>query len=300
MRLGFALKHIMDEIGDILKQARISKNMTIQDIYEITKIMPRYLKAIEDGQWDLLPGTVYAKGYIRSYAEAVGVDADYLVQQYERLMQELSSYDDEAKYSLIGKDKTDTTLLKESDVKPSGSAWWAAILVGVLVITFVFYFAFAWPSRNANNSSSVQPPANEQPTDSETTSPETTSPETTSPEQVQPSKPEEQTEQEQVEPQTELTLLEQKTNSSTYTITTEKERFSVTITATNGPCWIRITADGENAWEGTLKVGDIRTADAANEVSIRLGLPQNVDVKVEDQAIPHIDSKNPYNIVIQR
>ena len=70
----------MNEIGDMLKQARTEKNITIPDVHNITKIMPKYLTAIEEGRWEVLPGPAYARGYIRSYAEVVEVDGDYLIE----------------------------------------------------------------------------------------------------------------------------------------------------------------------------------------------------------------------------
>ncbi|AEE96738.1 helix-turn-helix domain-containing protein [Mahella australiensis] len=275
----------MDEIGEILKQARINKNMTIQDVHEITKIMPRYLRAIEEGQWDLLPGTVYTRGYIRSYAEAVGVDGDYLIRQFDRLLRERADNSTDREEQHLDS-KTDTTLLEDTS-DSAGTGWWLVALIGIVAITIIFYFVFVWQPDTGQSPDTSQPPVVDQ-----TPEPQSES------ESAPQSEPQPEPEPEQP-PQAQLTLLEQKANSAVYTIVTDKERFSVTVSAT-GRCWVRITADGKRVWEGTLEAGGTHTADAANKLTVRLGFPPGADVKVEDQVLPHVDSKNPYEFTIQR
>lgn len=55
---------------------------TLEQIAEATKIAPRYLKAIESGRLEELPGGIYARSYIRQYADAIGGDADTLLSRY--------------------------------------------------------------------------------------------------------------------------------------------------------------------------------------------------------------------------
>lgn len=72
----------MSEIGELLREQRIKKGLSIDDIQEITKIRSRYIQAIEDGNLDKLPGQFYAKAFIKSYAEVVGLDREIL-EQYQ-------------------------------------------------------------------------------------------------------------------------------------------------------------------------------------------------------------------------
>ena len=101
-------------------------------------------------------------------------------------------------------------------------------------------------------------------------------------------------------PKTQLTLLEEEDNSAIYTIITDKELFTANINVVNGPCWVRVTADGKRIWEGVMQPDDTYTAQAADKLTIRMGLPENALIEVEDQEVPYIDSKNPYNCTIQR
>ncbi|GAB7388319.1 helix-turn-helix domain-containing protein [Bacillaceae bacterium] len=68
----------MSELGQVLRKAREEKGLTLEDIEEMTKIQRRYLEAIEKGNFDVLPGYFYARAFIKSYAEAVGLNPEQL------------------------------------------------------------------------------------------------------------------------------------------------------------------------------------------------------------------------------
>src|SRR3954471_818912 len=72
----------MTELGTILKEARIAKNLSLDDLQEITKIQKRYLIGIEEGNYSLMPGSFYVRAFIKQYAEAVDLDPDVLFEQY--------------------------------------------------------------------------------------------------------------------------------------------------------------------------------------------------------------------------
>lgn len=69
-------------LGDILRKERERQNLTVKDIERDTSIRGLYISAIENGEYDLLPGEVYLKGFIRSYAEYLKLDGAALLQQY--------------------------------------------------------------------------------------------------------------------------------------------------------------------------------------------------------------------------
>ncbi len=64
---------ILEGIGPILKRVRVEKNISLEEIAEATKIRVKYLQAIEDEQFDLLPGAVYAKGFVNTYIRYLGI-----------------------------------------------------------------------------------------------------------------------------------------------------------------------------------------------------------------------------------
>lgn len=72
----------MEELGRMLKEAREKQGLSLDDIHQATKIHRRHLEAIEAGAFHLLPGPAYARAFLRHYARAVGLDPQYVVDQY--------------------------------------------------------------------------------------------------------------------------------------------------------------------------------------------------------------------------
>ncbi|TCS92582.1 helix-turn-helix domain-containing protein [Hazenella coriacea] len=70
------------DIGKRLKQAREMHRLTIEDIAAQTRIPQKYLLAIENGQFDLLPSPIYVRSYVRSYANRVGENPQLLLRHY--------------------------------------------------------------------------------------------------------------------------------------------------------------------------------------------------------------------------
>jgi cytoskeleton protein RodZ len=72
----------MFEIGNSLREARLRQGLDFPEIEQATKIRPKYLRALEDEQFDILPGQTYVKGFLRSYAEYLGLDGQLYVDEY--------------------------------------------------------------------------------------------------------------------------------------------------------------------------------------------------------------------------
>ena len=70
-------------IGQKLKDARVAKGMTLDDLQQETKIQKRYLIAIEDEKFDELPGDFYVRAFVKQYANTVGLDGNDLLKQYD-------------------------------------------------------------------------------------------------------------------------------------------------------------------------------------------------------------------------
>lgn len=71
------------ELGTRLKEARLAKGYSLEDLQEITKIQKRYLSAIEEGNFSVMPGAFYVRAFIKQYAEAVGLDANEILETYK-------------------------------------------------------------------------------------------------------------------------------------------------------------------------------------------------------------------------
>ncbi len=72
----------MFDIGSSLREARLRQELDFPELEERTKIRPKYLRALEDERFDLLPAPTYVRGFLRSYAEALGLDGQPFVDEY--------------------------------------------------------------------------------------------------------------------------------------------------------------------------------------------------------------------------
>jgi cytoskeletal protein RodZ len=70
------------EIGDSLREARLRRKLELSQVERDTHIRGKYLRALEDDRFDTLPGIVYAKGFLRSYADYLGLDGSRFVDEY--------------------------------------------------------------------------------------------------------------------------------------------------------------------------------------------------------------------------
>ncbi|UNK16640.1 DUF4115 domain-containing protein [Paenibacillus sp. N3/727] len=74
----------MSDLGQQLREARLQKGMSLDDVQEMTKIRKRYLEAIEAGDYKVLPGSFYVRAFIKTYAEAVGLNPDELLEGHKQ------------------------------------------------------------------------------------------------------------------------------------------------------------------------------------------------------------------------
>jgi cytoskeleton protein RodZ len=72
----------MFEIGNSLREARLRQALEFPEIEQATKIRSKYLRALEDEQFDILPGQTYVKGFLRTYSEYLGLDGQLYVDEY--------------------------------------------------------------------------------------------------------------------------------------------------------------------------------------------------------------------------
>jgi cytoskeleton protein RodZ len=72
----------MPSIGETLREARMRQRLDIADVEQKTKIRAKYLRALENEEFGMLPGPTFVKTFLRTYAEALGLDPHLLVEAY--------------------------------------------------------------------------------------------------------------------------------------------------------------------------------------------------------------------------
>ena len=122
----------MAEIGETLREARMRSRIDITEVERRTKIRARYLRAIENEEWDLLPGPIYAKSFLRTYGDFLGLDSRLLVDEFRRRYERPSEHDIRPLSSLT----RERERLQRGPLIPP----WAivgAVLVAVLVVLYL-------------------------------------------------------------------------------------------------------------------------------------------------------------------
>ena len=72
----------METIGQILKNAREKKGLTIEELEATTHIVAKFIKALENEEFDVLPGEIYVKGFIKNLSDKLSLDADMVLERY--------------------------------------------------------------------------------------------------------------------------------------------------------------------------------------------------------------------------
>jgi cytoskeletal protein RodZ len=80
----------MAEIGATLRETRMRARVDVSEIEAQTKIRAKYLRALENEEWDLLPGPTFVRSFLRTYAQALGLDDKALVDEYRRVYEQPS------------------------------------------------------------------------------------------------------------------------------------------------------------------------------------------------------------------
>ena len=82
----------MAELGEELRRERVRRNLTFKDVEQVLHIKTTYLEAIEDGNYDIIPGQVYVKGFIRNCGNYLDLDGDRLVKAYQSQVGDIDTF----------------------------------------------------------------------------------------------------------------------------------------------------------------------------------------------------------------
>lgn len=254
----------LTQFGQYLKNTREQKHISIEQIHKETKIRKRYLTAMENGDFSIIPGgDVYVKGFLKNYSICVGIEPSSTIELYKKLRSELKE-----EKSLTKSSNTDTTQLDvfstkfSSYVKQNYKKIYAIILTASLVVVLII-------SIQAFIGKLI---------------PEDEVPQTTQIPVTQAPPPEEIE-----EPANEVTpivddedvmveIVEDTSQNTIYVI--DDEYIEVTMDNITDRCWIMVNKDGKRDFEGILNSGDSKTWEAKDSLNIRIGNPAVVKLVV--------------------
>ncbi|MHB1390344.1 MAG: helix-turn-helix domain-containing protein [Thermoleophilia bacterium] len=242
----------MFEIGTTLRDARIRQDISLQQAEDETKVRIKYIQAMENEDFDIMPGGTYVKGFLRTYAEYLGVDYQLLLDEYN---ERFGSGDH--KEHMIQPAKTARVEATPRSANSQKNRNY--ILVAVMAVIIIAVLAYL----GVGNSSSSTPPLI---TTVETTATTQTA---TSPAPVATT------------PAPAQTQTQAETLSSLV----------ITSTATDNWIEVhKGSASGEVVWAGTLAAGESKSLSqtdlGAPKVWLVLGSPVGLKVSVNGQVQP--------------
>ncbi|MEX0993662.1 MAG: helix-turn-helix domain-containing protein [Solirubrobacterales bacterium] len=146
----------MADIGSTLRDTRIRKKIDIGAVEEATKIRAKYLRALENEEWQVLPGPTYVKSFVRTYAEFLGLDPYILIEEYNTRFEEPEELELPA---FAG----DAPLRRQVVHVPRPSRLVVAIVLGVAFVGLLLVLGLTSGGDDSKNKSAATTPADKTP-----------------------------------------------------------------------------------------------------------------------------------------
>ncbi len=259
------------EIGRLLRETREQKHLTLEDIQANTKIRHKYLVALEAGDESAFPAIVYLKGFLRAYANELGLDGWQLVEEYNRHLAARAGSDGE-EVQAAPKPASASAPARPAlaATHRTGARQWQRVAIylvlGLVVVALAFY-GYGYLGRASE-------PA---PTPSNETNP----PGTSTPGPANPGATAGQT---QGGGPTALPVVNLAgTDGVGSNVTSHYVVSQGPITATvraSGRCWLHVEADQKLVFEGTLSSGQTESWTATGKLYVRVGDPAAISIAI--------------------
>src|SRR5919107_6063074 len=128
----------MPEIGETLREARIRRRIDMAEVETATKIRAKYLRALENEEWGLLPGTTFVKTFLRTYAEYLELDGRSLVEEYKQRF-ERPAHGELAPFGGLGGPRSRPQRQRPRRRSRAAFGPVAVVVIGVVVILAALY-----------------------------------------------------------------------------------------------------------------------------------------------------------------
>jgi cytoskeletal protein RodZ len=282
------------ELGQMLKQARMEKGISIEDLQEATKIRKRYLEAIEEGNFKVLPGNFYVRAFIKSYAEAVGLDPGQVLGMYKNVIPTAAA--EPVPETVLRRSRN-----KQKIVTARRGTWITGVILWAFLILILGILYYIFSSNYNKGNPSVNPAdtgkhitgktpgpiasgmgggATVNPSASPTPTPTPTPTVTPTP-----------------TPAADVKLVQSKNTVDYYTVT-GSGKISVNLEIISDQCWVsiykivngsRVSIEPGKA----LNMGESRTFDSDQPIYLTLGRANSARLTVNNVQISVGDKPNP-------
>ncbi|MED1741889.1 DUF4115 domain-containing protein [Bacillus swezeyi] len=293
----------MTELGNRLKEAREEKGMSLDDLQAATKIQKRYLTALEEGNYDIIPGKFYVRAFIKQYAEAVGLNSELLFEEFKKDIP--NSYNDEVSDKLSSikpQRELPKSASKALELLPT-----LLVVAGVIVVVAIIYVIIQAVNGGGNQQSAEQPKTEESQSkyDVSKDSPLTKENQKDANADKNSGADDKEKDDQQSDEKEKLSIkaVSSEGTSTTYEVSgADKLELEVKASADS---WVRVRDEkGSSLKEGMMKKGETfqKNIIEQEQIDLRIGYAPGVEIKINGEALSYeLDPKNvmTQNITIQ-
>jgi cytoskeletal protein RodZ len=141
----------MKTVGSILKEARLERKLSLDQMEQATKIRRKFLEALEADNYSSMPSLAYAKGFVKNYSKFLGLDIERVLAVFRRQNAEIS------KSSILPKRDIETLNASFFQLTPSRFVW---IVISGLLLLFLMYFGLQYKKILAPPILNIESPKN--------------------------------------------------------------------------------------------------------------------------------------------
>lgn len=260
----------MASLGQQLKQSREEKGISLQEIAESTHISVRFLQAIENDAYDVLPGGVFNRAFVRKFARQVGFDEEQAVTLYQEQWQEQGG-EPERGYQLGIEDPE----FRQGSGNGLLLSFVALIVLGSLAYAAYQYFTPAVSDANGGAVAGLNTPT---PAPSVVTPTPGASPETTGSPSSSPSG----------SPSGSPSPGATASPTPSPTPETPSGAMRVQLTAPIEEVWLKVKPDGKEAEQMLLQRGESREFDVSEEIILSIGRVQSLKIAINGRNLDFV------------
>lgn len=284
--------------------AREEKSLTLDELQAITRIQKRYLSAIEEGNFEVMPGKFYTRAFIKQYAEAVDLEPEVLFEEYKNEIP--IAYEDDLPEQL-------TRVQSRNSVSRKGSKlieFFPKILMAIFfiaIIVLVWYLVTNFlisndkdavndePNTSIDISESDDVPSTDSSADDKGNEGQTDSTD-------QEKKDDDQSEEDKEQDAQTITVENVAGNTTTYEVS-DMSQYEVTVKATDsGEAWIEVTNNSDKQYASKkIANGESETYDFSEDIEayIRTGRAMDTEIYVNDEKLEFESEATVQNIIIK-
>ncbi|MBV7391434.1 helix-turn-helix domain-containing protein [Enterococcus alishanensis] len=259
-------------LGETLRDARLSENISLDELQQITKIQKRYLQAIEENDYGQIPSEFYVRRFLKQYADAVKLDGRYILAVYDGKDQILPTY---PKVEEIESQRTNK--YKEKKVRRRLIATMPMIILGLVALAIVVIVGYVSYLDNNDqpilNASSVEVERNSSSSTSETESSSST---------------EETTEASTSESVEAPTMSQNVTSNSSSTAAVTLDQVAAPLKIkfnAQNRVWVGLSVNGSLSFQQTIEAGQSAEFDlpeGTTSASISVGVASYLTIQAND------------------